>query len=135
MGYDRIMAGVFALLAGLVVLIHLAFVVFAAAGALLALRWRRVPWVHLPAVAWAAFIEFSGGVCPLTPLENDLRAAAGLDYYSGDFVAAYLFPVLYPEGLTREAQFLAGGAVLTINAVAYGWLLWRSSRRRRLLPS
>jgi len=119
------MAAAFALLAGLVVLIHLAFVVFAASGALLALRWKWVPWVHVPAVVWAAYIEFSGGICPLTPLENDLRARAGLDYYSGDFVAAYLFPVLYPDGLTREAQFVIGGVVLVGNLVLYTILLNR----------
>lgn len=109
----------FALLAGLVVLFHLAFVLFAAAGALLALRWRWVPWLHIPAAAWAVSIEFSGGICPLTPLEHDLRATAGLDSYSGDFVARYLFPVLYPDGLTREAQVIIGLAVLTANLGLY----------------
>lgn len=118
----------FALLAGLIVLVHLAFVVFAALGALLSPRWPWIPWVHVPAVVWAAYIEVSGGICPLTPLENELRAGAGLDSYSGDFVAQYLFPVLYPDGLTREAQFVIGGMVLVVNLVLYGWL----RRRRRL---
>lgn len=118
----------FALLAGLIVLVHLAFVVFAALGALLSPRWPWIPWVHVPAVVWAAYIEVSGGICPLTPLENELRARAGLDSYSGDFVAQYLFPVLYPDGLTREAQFVIGGMVLVVNLVLYGWL----RRRRRL---
>jgi len=113
------MAEGFAVLAGLVVLGHLAFVLFAAAGALLALRWRWVPWVHIPAAAWAVSIEFSGGICPLTPLEHDLRARAGLDPYSGDFVARYLFPVLYPGGLTREAQLVIGLAVLMANLGLY----------------
>lgn len=122
------MAGVLALLAGLIVLVHLAFVVFAALGALLSLRWPWIPWVHVPAVVWAAYIEVSGGICPLTPLENELRARAGLDSYSGDFVVQYLFPVLYPDGLTREAQFVIGGMVLVVNLVLYGWL----RRRRRL---
>lgn len=113
------MAEPFAVLAGVVVLLHVAFVLFAAAGALLALRWRWVPWVHIPAAAWAAYIEFSGGICPLTPLENDLRAKAGLDFYSGDFVARYLFPVLYPGGLTRRAQVVIGIAVLAANLGLY----------------
>lgn len=117
------MAAAFALLAGAVVIIHLAFVGFAAAGALLALRWRWIPWVHIPTAAWAAFIEFSGGICPLTPIENQLRARAGLGDYAGDFVARYLFPVLYPEGLTREAQVVMGCGVLAINVVAYGWIV------------
>ena len=106
-------------LAGAVVLVHLAFVLFAAAGALLAIRWRWMPWLHIPAAAWAVSIEFSGGICPLTPLENDLRAKAGLDSYSGDFVARYLFPVLYPGGLTREAQVVIGLAVLAANLGLY----------------
>ena len=122
------MSGVFALLAGVIVLAHLAFIAFSIGGAMLALRWRWIPWLHVPAVAWAAFIEFSGGICPLTPLENDLRAAAGLDYYSGDFVARYLFPVLYPEGLTRQAQFVIGSIVLAVNLAAYGWLLGTSKK-------
>jgi hypothetical protein len=110
---------VYAVGAGLVVLVHLSFVLFAAAGALLSLKWPRVAWVHVPAVGWAAYIELAGDICPLTPLENALRARAGLDFYSGDFVARYLFPVLYPGGLTREAQTVIGVVVLLVNVVLY----------------
>jgi hypothetical protein len=116
---------VYAVAAGMVVIFHLAFVVFAAAGALLMLKWRRAWWVHLPAVAWAAWIEFSGGICPLTPFENDLRALAGLEFYSGDFVARYLFPVLYPGGLTRGAQMMIGMGVLILNATLYAVVFYR----------
>jgi hypothetical protein len=125
------MGQVYAGLAGLIVLVHLAFVAFAAGGALLVLRWPIVAWVHVPAVAWAAFIEFSGGICPLTPLENELRAKAGLDFYAGDFVARYLFPVLYPEGLTGAAQVVIGATVLALNALMYAlvYTRWRSFRR------
>ena len=119
------MAGAYAVLAGAVVLAHLLFVAFAVSGAVLALRWKWMPWVHIPAVLWAAFIELSGGICPLTPIENELRAAAGLEYYSGDFIAEYLFPLLYPEGLTPQAQLVIGSLVLAINVGAYGWLFWR----------
>jgi hypothetical protein len=113
------MEAVYAVGAGLVVLVHLSFVLFVAAGALLSLKWPRAPWAHLPAVAWAAYIEFSGGICPLTPLENELRVRAGLGFYSGDFVARYLFPVLYPGGLTREAQVGIGLVVLAVNLCLY----------------
>lgn len=123
------MADAYALLAGLIVVFHLAFVVFAAAGALLVLRRPAVAWVHVPVAVWAAFIEFSGGICPLTPVENTLRARAGLDYYTGDFVARYLFPVLYPDGLTRQAQFLIGGAVVAVNLAAYTFVYF--NRRSR----
>jgi len=118
-----------ALLANLVVLLHFAFIVFAALGGLLALRWRRVPWVHLPAVAWAGLIELTGGVCPLTPLENRLRAAAGDEAYAGDFIAHYLGPVIYPPGLTREIQMLLAALLVLMNAVVY-MVVWRRRTRR-----
>jgi hypothetical protein len=116
----------YALLAALVVAAHLAFVVFAIAGGMLALRWPRIAWVHVPAAVWAAFIEFSGGICPLTPLEGELRRRAGLEAYSGDFVANYVFPVLYPDGLTREAQVVIGAVVVVVNVVAYGFVFRRA---------
>ena len=119
------MEGIYAVGAGLVVLLHFTFVLFVAAGALLSLKWRRAIWVHLPAVAWAAYIEFSGGICPLTPLENEFRAKAGLNHYSGDFVARYMLPVLYPEGLTRQAQMVIGLVVLAANLGLYSFVYTR----------
>ena len=119
----------FALLAALTVVVHVLFVLFAAAGGLLVVRWPRVAWVHLPAAAWAVFVELSGRICPLTPLENELRGRAGLQPYSGDFVASYVFPVLYPEGLTRDIQVWIGLGVLVVNAAAYAWVI-RVRRRR-----
>jgi hypothetical protein len=116
-------------LAALVVVAHLLFVVFATIGGVLAVRWPRIAWVHLPCAAWAAFVEFSGRICPLTPLENALRQRAGLDSYSGDFVANYIFPVLYPEGLTRDAQITIGSFVVLLNVTAYAWVFWRRRRR------
>ncbi len=123
------MAGVFAALAGLLVFVHLAFVIFVVGGALLVSRWPRLPWLHVPAAVWAAYIELTGGICPLTPLENDLRAKAGLDQYGGDFVARYLFPVLYPIGLTYRAQVVIGIAVVVANAAAYAFI-YRARRSR-----
>jgi hypothetical protein len=110
----------------------LVFVVFATLGGMLVLRWPRVAWVHLPAAAWAAYVEFSGRVCPLTPLENAARRRAGLEEYSGDFVANYIFPLLYPAGLTREAQLVIGAFVVAINAVAYVFVL--RTRRTKKKP-
>ena len=97
-------------LAAAVVVVHLLFVVFVVAGGVLVLRWPRIAWIHLPAAAWGTFIELSGRVCPLTPLEGALRRRAGLEDYAGDFIANYVFPFLYPAGLTRQAQILMAGA-------------------------
>ena len=118
------------MLAALVVAAHIAFVLFAALGGLLVLRWRRLIWAHVPAAAWAIYVELSGEYCPLTPLENTLRARAGLDVYSQDFVARYLFPLLYPDGLTRDAQILIGSVVLTINVAVYWWMWMRRTKQK-----
>jgi len=117
---------VFATLAAGVVLAHVAFVVFAVLGGFLATARPWVVWVHLPGVAWAAWVEFSGSICPLTPLEQALRARAGLAPYAGDFIARYVFPLLYPQGLTRQAQIVIGIVVLVVNVIAY----WRLLQRR-----
>jgi hypothetical protein len=114
-------------LATLVVAAHLVFVAFVVIGGLLVLRWRRLAYLHLAAVIWAVYVEWAGAICPLTPLENTLRAAAGLDAYAGDFVAEYVFPLLYPDGLTRHAQLVIGVAVLAVNGCVYTVLL----RQRR----
>jgi hypothetical protein len=117
------------LLADLVVAVHGAFVLFVVFGGLLVLRWPRAAWGHVPAAAWGAAIELAGWVCPLTPLENRLRAIAYEPGYSGDFVARYIFPVLYPEGLTREIQITLGLAVLLVNAWIYARVLARHRAR------
>lgn len=112
------------LFADLVVFIHLSFVLFAVLGALLGIWWRKVLWLHLPAVIWAVWIEFSGKICPLTPLENWLRIRGGGSGYGGDFVGHYLMPILYPSGLTRNVQFILGGVVVGVNLIIYGYVFF-----------
>jgi len=112
------------LLADVVVLIHLAFVLFAVLGALLIIRWRKVLWLHLPAAVWAAWIEFSGKICPLTPLENWLRMQGGGSGYAGGYVGHYLMPILYPSGLTPKVQFILGGVVIGVNLIIYGYVFF-----------
>ena len=118
----------YAALASLVLAVHGAFVLFVVAGGLLALRWPRVAWAHLPAAAWGAGIEIAGGVCPLTPLENRLRELAGQSGYDGGFVEHYLLAWLYPDGLTHEIQIALGAAVLVVNVAIYA-TVWRRRRR------
>jgi hypothetical protein len=109
---------------------HLAFVLFVVFGALLLLRWPRVAWLHIPAVVWAAFIEFSGTICPLTPLEVALRQRAGQARYGGGFIDHYVVSLLYPEGLTQNTQAMLGAVVVAINAAIY----IVAFRRRRTSP-
>ena len=116
------------LLADATVLAHVGFVVFAVLGGLLVVCWRRLAWAHVPAVLWAAAVEFGGWVCPLTPLENWFRARAGLARYGSGFVEHYILPVLYPPALTREVQVVLGVSVLVVNVGIYCWVVWRGRR-------
>ncbi|MBF6986459.1 DUF2784 domain-containing protein [Cupriavidus sp. IK-TO18] len=114
-------------LADLVVIVHGLFIVFVVAGGLLVLRWPRLAWVHLPAAAWGVLIEWSGWICPLTPLENALRSAAGEAGYSGGFIERYLLPLIYPPGLTPAVQLWLGLVVLVVNVAVYA-VWWRRRR-------
>ncbi len=119
-----------ALLVDVVLLAHAAFALFTVLGGFLALRWRRLIWLHLPCMLWGCAIEFGGWICPLTPLENHLRAAAGEATYSGDFIAHYVSTLLYPVGLTRVTQIVLGTALIIANAIAYR-IIWRQRVIRR----
>lgn len=123
----------YALLADAVVLLHFGFLLFVVLGGLLVLRWRWIAWLHLPAAAWGAWVELYLHYCPLTPLENRLRAEAGLSTYGGGFIDHYIMPVIYPPGLTPGMQFILGGLLVAAYAVIYA-VAWRRHTRRRPRP-
>lgn len=122
----------FRTVADLVVLTHVAFIVFVVSGGLLASRWRWIPWVHLPAVLWGVLLECGGWMCPLTPLENWLRRAGGASEYSGGFIEQYVVAIVYPAALTREVQVALGLLVCLVNSVIYVrlWCVRPSGRSR-----
>lgn len=120
---------VYQLLADSVLVLHFLFIAFVLGGGLLALRWPRVLWLHVPAVAWAVVVESMGWICPLTPLENQLRMLAGGGAYTGSFIERYCLPLIYPAGLTAQIQWMIAGLVLVVNGVIYAWLL-RKYRQR-----
>ncbi|MBI1922506.1 MAG: DUF2784 domain-containing protein [Geobacter sp.] len=118
---------IYRILADIVMVIHLAFVLFVVFGGLLVLRWRRLVWFHFPAFVWGVVIELTGWICPLTPLENYLRHRGGEAGYETGFIDHYIVPVLYPEGMTRSDQLILGALILLINIAVYSWLVrrWR----------
>jgi Protein of Unknown function (DUF2784) len=122
------------LLADALVLVHFTFTAFVIFGGFLTWRWPRAALLHLPALLWGCWVELSGAICPLTPLENQLRALGGEAGYSGGFLAHYLLAVLYPPGLTWRVQWLLAGVLLAINALAYGRWVLRIRARRELFP-
>lgn len=113
------------LLANGVLLLHLAFIVFAVFGGLLVLRRRWLAWLHVPAMLWAAAVEMAGWVCPLTPLENRLLATAGRTGYSGGFIEHYIANLIYPQGLTRDIALGAGIVLLLLNGLIYTILFYK----------
>jgi hypothetical protein len=112
------------ILADLIIFIHFCFILFVIFGGFLALKWRKIIWLHLPAATWGALIEFAGWICPLTTLENRLRSASGGGYASG-FIEHYIIPMIYPSALTREIQVALGLAVILLNLLVYRKLLWK----------
>jgi hypothetical protein len=112
-------------LADSLVLVHLLFIGFVILGGLLVLRWPGLALAHLPAVGWGVLVELSHGICPLTPLENAWRQAAGEAGYQQSFIEHYLLPIIYPEGLTSGIQVGLAAVVILVNVAIYGWLLGR----------
>ncbi|MVV50284.1 DUF2784 domain-containing protein [Pseudomonas sp. PB120] len=116
--------------ADVLVLFHLLFILFVLFGGLLALKWPRLIWWHLPAAAWGVTVEAFQLTCPLTHWENLMRHAAGQIGYGGGFIEHYVWPVIYPAGLTPAIQLGLGSIVLAINVVVYRRLiqLWKLRR-------
>ena len=110
---------IYRVLADLVLVVHLAFVLFVVLGGLLVVRWPRLALLHVPAAIWGVLIEYTGWICPLTPLENSFRTRGGDAGYSGGFIQHYIQPLLYPAGLTRSTQLVLGSVVLALNLAAY----------------
>ncbi len=120
------------ILADVVLVVHFGFILFVIFGGLLALKWPKAAWAHLPCFLWGASIITVGWVCPLTPLEHQLRRAAGQAGYEGGFIEHYILPLIYPGELTQTVQFVLGGALMTFNILVYTWVVarhrgWRSS--------
>lgn len=116
------------ILADALVVVHLIFIVFVLLGGLFVVRWRYLSVVHIPAVLWAAWVEYQGWICPLTPLENWFRQKAGMGEYQRSFIDQYLVPVLYPAELNREWQMVLGTIVILLNVTIYSWVWHRRKR-------
>ncbi len=111
---------VYSILAELVLVVHFLFILYVVLGALLVLKWHWTVFIHIPAAFWGALIMFMGWICPLTPLENRLRRLGGDEGYMEGFIEHYIWPIVYPEALTRELQIYLGIGVVIVNLVIYG---------------
>lgn len=119
------------LLAEVTFITHLVFIIFAVFGALL-YRYRVWgPWLHLPVLAWASWVNLAGWVCPLTPLENYFLARAGEAGYATGFIEHYLVPIIYPGGLPENMGLILGIGVLVWNAGVYALICGRRHAVRK----
>ena len=121
---------IYSVLADAVLVFHLGFILFVGGGGLFVLRRPKVVWLHLPVAAWGVWIELSGNICPLTPLENSLRRMAGEQGYSGGFIEHYVLPIIYPPGLTRGVQLTLAALVVVLNVTIYGYILMKRRAHR-----
>ncbi len=125
----------YGILADAAVAVHLMFILFVLLGGLLALRWPRLAWVHLPVLLWGIGIELIGWVCPLTYLENYFRRLSRAEGYAAGFVEHYLVPLIYPDllfpgGFPRSGFIAIGIIIAVLNAIIY-WFVWKRHRRAR----
>jgi hypothetical protein len=122
---------IYRLAADIVVLVHFGFILFVVGGGLLVLRWPKTAFVHVPCAVWGVVIILGGWICPLTPLEQHLRALAGSSGYSGGFIDHYVMLLIYPPGLTRTVQAVLGIIVLLANLCLYGWVFKQRAQKRK----
>ena len=117
---------IFEIFATLILLLHFSFILFVIFGALLILRFKKIIYFHIPAVAWGAYIELSHSICPLTHLENYFLKKAGKDQYSVDFIENYIFKIIYPPALNYEIQTYLGVILIFVNLVIYYYIVKKS---------
>ena len=114
---------VFEIFATLALLLHFSFILFVIFGALLILKFKKIIYLHIPAVAWGAYIELSHSICPLTHLENYFLKKAGKDQYSVDFIENYIFKIIYPPALNYEIQTYLGVILIFVNLLIYYYIV------------
>jgi len=117
------------LLANAVAVLHAAAVLVMLTGSLLALRWLRVLWLHVPVSLAILGLYLTGSDCPLTTLELSLREASGVPGYTGGFIGHYITePLGFPIAAASTQLGIYVVAFLP-NVIGYG-LLARQLRRR-----
>jgi hypothetical protein len=121
---------VYNFLSNLVVFLHLLFILFVCLGAFLVIKWPRIVWIHIPFALWGIVVEYFNMLCPLTPLENYFRKMSGGNTYETDFIERYFVPLIYPETLTRNLQFVLGSIVIVLNFAIYGFILYKRIKKR-----
>jgi polyferredoxin len=116
--------------ADLILILHVGFVLFVVGGLVLIVlgnlrhwQWVNHWWfrlVHLGTIAAVVAETWLGWVCPLTTLEQWLRAGAGDTSYNGGFIEHWLQQLLYYDAPTWV--FLLGYSLFGLLVLGSWWL-------------
>ena len=117
------------LAADLTLIVHFAFIIFVVCGALLFFVSTKIIYIHVPALIWGIYIEFTHSVCPLTYLENWFLQKTNLTTYSEGFIQNYLVPIVYPKNLTEDLQTYSAIALIVANMIMYGLIISKSKKK------
>ena len=115
--------------ANLTLITHFIFIVFVVFGGLIFFIFSKIIFIHLTALIWGIYIQFTNSICPLTYLENWFLYKGGLTTYSGNFINNYLYSIIYPEGLTSDTQIYLGITLISINILIYALILKKLKRK------
>ena len=113
------------ILADFIVFLHFLFIVYVLFGGLLIYKWRKMIYPHMLALLWGFYIEITGSICPLTPLEVKLRVLGGVDPYEGGFISHYLVTLIYPQDYDINLRIVGTLILVSCNVVIYGLYYWR----------
>ena len=122
----------YSILADIVVYIHFGFVFFVIFGGLIYYLWSNCPYLHLPAIFWGLWIELSGSVCPLTPIENWLIEHSGGASYRSSFIEQHITQFLYPTDLDQNIKYYLAAGLIVINLIIYIHIIRKRGRRKNM---
>jgi hypothetical protein len=114
---------VYRLGADFVLFAHFLFAAFAVLGGVLSFCNPAWAWVHIPVVLWSSVVNLMSWTCPLTPMEKALRIRAGQTGYPGGFIQHYIGGAVYPRGMPRQLELVAGISIVVGNAFVYAMVL------------
>lgn len=104
--------------ADFIFVLHFCFVLFVVFGGLLAVRRRAFLYLHLPALIWGVAVELLQLPCPLTRLENYLRALGGEAGYAGGFIEHLVSAIIYAQ-ISAAFQIFLGILLIVFNFFVY----------------
>ena len=119
-------------LAKIVLIIHLLFIFFVVFGAFSCLISKKFFYLHLVALSWGIYIEFTSSICPLTYLENWLLILDQASFYDDGFIENYILKIIYPEGITPNVQMILGFLLIILNALFYALIFYLKFVKKKL---